>query len=70
MTHFRGFCECSTPQAGEQQVEHGWITLSGRVDWAYQSHMAVRAISQMRSVTGVTDHIAVHKGSALRKLTD
>lgn len=41
------------------QVEHGWITLSGRVDWAYQSHMAVRAISQMRSVTGVTDHIAV-----------
>ncbi|WP_126284679.1 BON domain-containing protein [Burkholderia stagnalis] len=41
------------------QVEHGWITLSGKVDWAYQSHMAVRAISQMRSVTGVTNHITV-----------
>ncbi|KVD11375.1 OsmY domain-containing protein [Burkholderia ubonensis] len=41
------------------QVEHGWITLSGKVDWAYQSHLAVRAISQMRSVTGVTNHIAV-----------
>ncbi|OJB20097.1 OsmY domain-containing protein [Burkholderia ubonensis] len=41
------------------QVEHGWITLSGKVDWAYQSHLAVRAISQMRSVTGVTSHIAV-----------
>ena len=41
------------------QVEHGWITLSGTVDWAYQSHAAVRAISQMRSVTGVTNHISV-----------
>lgn len=41
------------------QVERGWITLSGTVDWAYQSHLAVRAISQMRSVTGVTDHIVV-----------
>ena len=46
------------------QVEHGWITLSGRVEWAYQSHLAVRAISQMRSVTGVTDHIAVQGRSA------
>lgn len=44
------------------QVERGWITLSGKVDWAYQSHLAVRAISQMRSVTGVTDHIAVQGG--------
>ncbi|HHL4078196.1 BON domain-containing protein [Burkholderia sola] len=41
------------------QVEHGWITLSGRVEWAYQSHLAMRAISQMRSVTGVTDRIVV-----------
>ncbi|PRH48193.1 BON domain-containing protein [Burkholderia multivorans] len=41
------------------QVEHGWITLSGKVDWAYQSHLAARAISQMRSVTGVTNRISV-----------
>ncbi|VWC68149.1 putative phospholipid-binding protein [Burkholderia lata] len=41
------------------QVERGWITLSGKVDWVHQSHLAVRAISQMRSVTGVTDHIHV-----------
>lgn len=47
------------------QVEHGWITLSGKVEWAYQSHLAVRAISQMRSVTGVTDHI-VSRGRSAR----
>ncbi|MGK8206133.1 BON domain-containing protein [Burkholderia cenocepacia] len=41
------------------QVERGWVTLSGRVDRAYLSHVAVRAVSQMRSVTGVTSRIDV-----------
>ncbi|KVD88311.1 OsmY domain-containing protein [Burkholderia ubonensis] len=41
------------------QVERGWITLSGKVDWAYQSHVALRTISQMRGVIGVTNHIEV-----------
>ncbi|KVE25734.1 OsmY domain-containing protein [Burkholderia singularis] len=46
-------------EAVKVQVERGWVTLSGKVDWAYQRHVAVRAISQMRGVTGVTDHIDV-----------
>ncbi|CAJ3544138.1 phospholipid-binding protein [Burkholderia pseudomallei] len=41
------------------QVEAGWVTLSGQVDWPYQSHVAARAISQMRGVTGVTNQIEV-----------
>nr|WP_217908453.1 BON domain-containing protein [Burkholderia glumae] len=41
------------------QVEHGWVTLTGRVDWAYQSHVALRAISQMRGVLGVSDRIEI-----------
>ncbi|AOK32302.1 MULTISPECIES: BON domain-containing protein [Burkholderia] len=46
-------------EAVKVQVERGWVTLSGKVDWAYQRHVEVRAISQMRGVTGVTDHIDV-----------
>ncbi|OUL95625.1 BON domain-containing protein [Paraburkholderia hospita] len=41
------------------QVEKGWVTLTGIVDWAYQSHVAGRAVSHMRSVRGVVNHIEV-----------
>ncbi|KDB08226.1 transport-associated protein [Burkholderia sp. lig30] len=41
------------------QVEKGWVTLTGKVDWGYQRQLALRAISQMRGVTGVSDQIEV-----------
>ncbi|SEK10877.1 BON domain-containing protein [Paraburkholderia diazotrophica] len=41
------------------QVEKGWITLRGTVDWAYQSHVAARAVSHMRGVRGVLNRIEV-----------
>jgi osmotically-inducible protein OsmY len=41
------------------QVEHGHVTLSGTVDWAWQSQMAWRAISSLRGVTGVKNRIDV-----------
>lgn len=41
------------------QVEKGQVTLSGEVDSAYQSHVAARAISQMRGVVGVSNLIRV-----------
>lgn len=44
-------------EAVKVQVEKGWVTLSGEVDWAYQSHVATRTISQMRGVTGVSNLI-------------
>lgn len=40
-------------------VEKGWVTLGGEVDWSYQSHVAQRAISHLRGVTGVTDTIRI-----------
>ncbi|MBP0590844.1 BON domain-containing protein [Paraburkholderia sp. LEh10] len=41
------------------RVEKGWVTLTGAVDWAYQSHIAARAVSQMRGVRGVANRIEV-----------
>jgi hyperosmotically inducible protein len=41
------------------QVEKGWVTLSGEVDSAYQSHVATRTVSQMRGVMGVSNTIRI-----------
>jgi len=48
-----------TESSVQVQVEKGWVTLRGLVDWAYQSHVAARSISHMRGVTGVTNLIDV-----------
>jgi osmotically-inducible protein OsmY len=41
------------------QVEKGWVTLTGAVDWAYQSHVAARTVNHMRGVRGVANRIEV-----------
>ncbi|KVM57841.1 OsmY domain-containing protein [Burkholderia ubonensis] len=41
------------------QIEKGWVTLSGKVDWGYQRQRALRAVSQMRGIVGVSDAIEV-----------
>lgn len=46
-------------EAVKVQVEKGWVTLSGEVDRAYQSHVATRTISHMRGVTGVSNLIRI-----------
>lgn len=46
-------------EAVKVQVERGVITLSGAVDWGYQSYTAERAISHVRGVVGVINHIQV-----------
>ena len=40
-------------------VEGGWITLSGEVDWEYQRWAAVKGVSHLMGVTGVSDHMAI-----------
>ncbi|MDQ7976842.1 BON domain-containing protein [Paraburkholderia sp. SARCC-3016] len=50
---------CVPDDAVKVQVERGWVTLSGTVDWAYQSHVALRSISHMRGVLGVSNQIEV-----------
>ncbi|KWI04692.1 BON domain-containing protein [Burkholderia ubonensis] len=51
------------------QIEKGWITLSGKVDWGYQRQRALRAVSQMRGIVGVSDAIEVGGdiGATIRK---
>ena len=47
------------------QVEGGWITLSGEVDWQYQKLAATDAVRSLMGVTGVSDEIGIkHKPMA------
>ena len=39
------------------QVEKGWITLSGKVDWDYQRQNASSALRYLVGVKGVTDNV-------------
>lgn len=39
------------------QVEDGWVTLSGEVDWGYQSASAEQCVHPLMGVRGVTNHI-------------
>jgi hyperosmotically inducible protein len=55
-------------EAVKVQVEKGWVTLSGEVDWAYQSHAATRTISQMRGVTGVSNLIQIGGDTAAQDI--
>lgn len=41
------------------KVEHGWVTLSGTVDWHFQSREAQRAASRVSGVVGVSNLIEV-----------
>ena len=40
-------------------VENGWVTLSGDVDWQYQSNAAADAVRPLLGVTGLTNLIQV-----------
>ena len=42
------------------QVEGGWVTLDGEVEWGFQRHEVERMVRQVRGVTGVTDSIVVN----------
>jgi osmotically-inducible protein OsmY len=43
-------------------VENGWITLSGEVEWGYQSRCAAEAVRNLMGVTGVSDQIGIKAG--------
>jgi osmotically-inducible protein OsmY len=43
------------------KVEHGWVTLSGAVDWHYHREAAREAAARINGVKGVTNLIAVKK---------
>lgn len=41
------------------EVEHGWVTLSGEVDWKYQRDHAEHAVRPLVGVRGLTSNIRV-----------
>ncbi|WP_454884176.1 BON domain-containing protein [Sphingomonas oryzagri] len=43
------------------KVEHGWVTLSGMVDWNYQANAAGKAAGKITGVTGIINLIAVRQ---------
>jgi osmotically-inducible protein OsmY len=43
------------------KVEHGWITLSGEVDWQYQRAMAAQDLHRVNGATGITNQILLAK---------
>ena len=51
------------------QVEHGHVVLKGAVDFAWQSRTAARVITQLRGVSGVTNHIDVRHPVAPDKIS-
>ena len=43
------------------KVENGWVTLTGMVDWYFQSEAARRAAAKINGVVGVNDLIEIRK---------
>lgn len=41
------------------QVENGWVTLTGQVDWHYQKSAAGQELRHLSGVTGLSDQITV-----------
>jgi osmotically-inducible protein OsmY len=41
------------------KVENGWVTLSGTVDWWYQSNEARKCVEDLTGVRGVTNKVVV-----------
>lgn len=45
--------------AVQVQVQGGWVTLTGKVDWQYQKEEAYRSIRRLAGVAGIINEIAV-----------
>jgi osmotically-inducible protein OsmY len=61
-------------EAIKATVTHGWVTLEGRVDWAYQSEAADKIVRGLIGVKGVTNRVivkpAVHYKDVKEKINE
>jgi osmotically-inducible protein OsmY len=61
-------------EAIKATVTHGWVTLQGNVDWAYQSEAADKLVRGLIGVKGVTNRVivkpAVHYKDVKAKITE
>ena len=46
-------------------VDQGWLTLTGSVDWEFQRKAATRAVRHLAGITGVSDRIVIGTGVSL-----
>jgi len=56
MLHWNSFVPRNAVQV---QVQRGWITLTGQVEWQFQRQEACDAVRRLHGVTGVTNRISV-----------
>jgi len=52
------------------QVEKGWVTLTGTVEWHYQKVAAVAAIRPLMGVVGVSDHVVLSPRVSTSNISD
>jgi len=61
-------------EAIKATVTHGWVTLEGHVDWAYQSEAADKIVRSLVGVKGVTNLVvvkpAIHTKDVKAKITE
>lgn len=61
-------------EAIKATVTHGWVTLEGKVDWAYQSEAADKVVRGLIGVKGVTNRVVVkptiHSKDVKAKITE
>lgn len=57
-------------QGIQVMVENGWLTLSGTVEWNYQRNAALRLISHVMGVRGVSNHISIQPKVIARAVKD
>ncbi|WP_332814370.1 BON domain-containing protein [Ramlibacter sp.] len=58
------------PGSVRVEVEDGWVTLSGEVEWLYQSRAAERAVEPLAGVRGVTNEITVRTSADSQRIRD
>lgn len=54
----------------EVRVEDGWVTLTGEVDWSYQSASAEQCVHPLMGVRGVTNAIRLRRRADPEQLRD
>jgi osmotically-inducible protein OsmY len=50
---------CVPEGAVQARVEHGWVTLSGVVDWDYQREAAADAVRPLNGVRGLSNQVTL-----------
>jgi osmotically-inducible protein OsmY len=52
------------------EVEDGWVTLTGEVDWPYQRRIAGQCVAPLRGVSGVNNQITLRHRAAPEEMRE